>query len=161
MLVGVGVGLLMVTVSDSVPAGLGVLAWGIGGLGIGMAYSPLSVTALAEADPGQEGTATSALQLSDVLGVALGTGLGGVIIAHGAQGGKAGGPALVAVFGVALAVSAIGLALSRRLPQTVVAKADEKSVEAGVNPSHLDQFIAGAAPQPVPMVEAPSQNPHS
>ncbi len=161
VLVGAGVALLMVTVSDSVPAALGVLAWGIGGLGIGMAYSPLSVTALAEAAPGQEGTATSALQLSDVLGVALGTGLGGVIIAHGAQGGEAGGPALVGVFGVALAVSVIGLALSRRLPKAIVAGADEKAVQAVAEPGHLDQFIAGAAPQPVPMVEAPSQNPHS
>jgi predicted MFS family arabinose efflux permease len=128
VLVGAGVALLMVTVSDSVPAALGVLAWGIGGLGIGMAYSPLSVTALAEAEPGQEGTATSALQLSDVLGVALGTGLGGVIIAHGAQGGTAGGPALVGVFGVALVMSAIGLALSRRLPKAIVGAADENAV---------------------------------
>ncbi len=161
VLVGAGVALLMVTVSDSVPAALGVVAWGIGGLGIGMAYSPLSVTALAEAEPGQEGTATSALQLSDVLGVALGTGLGGVIIAHGAQGGKAGGAALVGVFGVALAMSVIGLALSRRLPKAIVAEADESPVRPMAEPGHLDQIIAGAAPQPIPMVEAPSQNPHS
>ena len=118
MLVGAGVGLLMVTVWDAVPAALGVLAWGVGGLGIGMAYSPLSVSALAEAEPGQEGTATSALQLSDVLGVALGTGLGGVIIAHDANGPTAGGSALVGVFGVALAMSLVGLGSAGACPAT-------------------------------------------
>jgi MFS family permease len=166
--VGAGIGLLMATVSGSVPAALGVVAWGIGGLGIGMAYSPLSVTALAEAEAGQEGRATSALQLSDVLGVALGTGLGGVIIAHGAQGGKAGGPALVAVFAVALAVSVVGVVLSRRLPRHLEAESAPEPVRSAppsASPSlsvgHLDQIIAGAAPQPVPAVEAPSQNPHS
>jgi MFS family permease len=170
--VAAGVGLLMVTVSSSVPPVLGVLAWGIAGLGIGVAYSPLSVSALAEAAPGQEGAATSALQLSDVLGVALGTGLGGVIIAHGAQGGKAGGPALLGVFGVALGVSLVGVVLSRRLPRHVVrsadagaqagvASADEDIVGAAAGSGRLDQFIAGAGPQPVPVVESPSQNPHS
>ncbi len=93
---------------------------GSAGLGIGMAYSPLSVTALAEAEPGQEGTATAALQLSDVLGVTLGTGLGGVIIAHAAHAGRAGAGALVGVFAVALAVSLVGLALSHRLPRRLV-----------------------------------------
>ncbi len=181
VLVGAGVGLLMVTVSSAVPAAVGVLAWGIGGLGIGLAYSPLSVAALAEAEPGQEGTATSALQLSDVLGVALGTGLGGVIIAHGAQGDQAGGGALVGVFAVALAVSVVGVGLSRRLPRRVDdpepppaprpatdpeaqparRPADEDRVGPAAGHGHLDQIIAGAGPQPLPVVEAPSQNPHS
>ncbi len=166
VLVGAGVALLTATVSDSVPVLLGVAAWGIGGLGIGMAYSPLSVSALAEAEPGQEGTATSALQLSDVLGVALGTGLGGVIIAHGASGANAAGGALVGVFGTALAMSAVGLVLSRRLPRRVdgphgpSAPADG---EAGsvTSTGHLDEVVADAAPQPVPAADAPSQNPHS
>ncbi len=87
LFVGLGIALLMVTVLHGVPVGLGVVAWGVAGLGIGVAYSPLSVTALAEAEPGQEGAATAALQLSDVLGVALGTGIGGVIIGAGHRAG--------------------------------------------------------------------------
>jgi predicted MFS family arabinose efflux permease len=118
--VALGVGLLLLTTWSSVPPVLAVLAWGIGGLGIGTAYSPLSVAALAEAEPGQEGTATAALQLSDVLGVTLGTGLGGVIIAHAAHAGRAGPGALVGVFAVALGVSLVGLALSHRLPRRLV-----------------------------------------
>jgi len=162
--VAVGIALLMATVSSSVPVVLGVLAWGIGGLGIGMAYSPLSVTALAEAEPGQEGTATAALQLSDVLGVALGTGLGGVIIAHGAQGATAGGAALTGVFAVALAVSLVGVVLSRRLPRRLPVAggphgrsgvADERRIGSAIGGGHLDQIVAGAAPQPVPVVEGP------
>ena len=107
VLVAAGVGLLMVTVSPSVPAAAGRA--GLGHRRAGHRRGLLAAVGDARwprPTPGQEGAATSALQLSDVLGVALGTGLGGVIIAHGAQGGKAGGPALLAVFGVALAVSA-------------------------------------------------------
>ena len=48
----------------------------------------LSLTMLREAPPGAEGAATSGLQLSDVLGTALGTGVGGALIAFGVSGGR-------------------------------------------------------------------------
>jgi MFS family permease len=60
-----------------------LIAGGLTGLGMGTAYSPLSVVTLAEAEPGHEGAATSALQMTDILGIALGTGLGGVLVNSG------------------------------------------------------------------------------
>ncbi len=96
---------------------LGIVAWGVGGLGIGLAYAPLSMTTLSLARPGREGTATSALQLSDVLGgAALGTGIGGVVVAGGARAGWGPRPGILLVFAMALTVSLIGVVLSRRLP---------------------------------------------
>jgi len=141
LFVALGIVLLLVTLLDGVPVWLGVLAWGIGGLGIGAAYSPLSVTALAEAEPGQEGAATAALQLSDVLGVALGTGIGGVIIGAGHRAGWTPRPALVIVFSVALAVSLVGAALANRLPARVVHVTPHTAGEV------FDEVVTGSAPQ--------------
>jgi MFS family permease len=140
-LVALGIGLLMLTLSDAVPVWLGVVAWAVGGLGIGVAYSPLSVTALAEAEPGQEGAATAALQLSDVLGVALGTGVGGVIIGAGHRAGWTPRPALLIVFSVALAVSLVGAALANRLPASVL---HETPPSRG---AVFDEVATGSAPQ--------------
>ena len=117
--VGVGVGLMMVTLLDGVPVVLAVVAWSVAGLGIGLAYAPLSLTALALAEPGREGSATASLQLSDVLGTALGTGIGGVIIATGQRQDWALRPTLLAIFAMALGMSVIGVLLARRLPRTI------------------------------------------
>jgi MFS family permease len=61
---------------------LAPIAWGIGGLGWGLAYTTLSLVVLEMGPVGREGNSTSALQVANVLGSALGTGLGGVIIAY-------------------------------------------------------------------------------
>ena len=69
-LVAVGLGVMCVVLLPSVPPALAVVAWALAGAGIGTAYAPLSVTTLDLAAPGEEGRATSALQLCDVLGQA-------------------------------------------------------------------------------------------
>jgi len=61
--------------------GVAPVAWGVAGLGMGLAYSTLSLVVLETASVDQQGTASASLQLASVLGSALGTGLGGVIIA--------------------------------------------------------------------------------
>ncbi|HEY5155570.1 MAG TPA: MFS transporter [Acidimicrobiales bacterium] len=154
-LVGTGVVLMIVTLVPGVPVGLGVVAWGVAGMGIGMAYSPLSVTALAEAGAGQEGSATASLQLSDVLGIALGTGIGGVVVATGDRAGWSPRPALLIVMGLSLAVSLVGMSLVGRLPHRVI------PVE-GAARRPIDEILAGAAEQPPMPAEADraSPNPH-
>src|SRR5262249_1383088 len=80
-IVVLGVGAMTTVVATSIPVWLAVPAWMVGGLGIGLAYAPLSQAALAAAEPGRMGAASSSLQLSDVLGVAVGTGIGGALVA--------------------------------------------------------------------------------
>ena len=58
-----------------------IAAFGVAGLGMGLAYSPLALIVLREASPETQGTATSALSLTDSLGTALGTGLTGALVA--------------------------------------------------------------------------------
>jgi MFS family permease len=122
-LVTVGLGLMCVVLLPSVPPALGILAWGIAGGGIGTAYAPLTVTTLNRAAPGEEGRATSALQLCDVLGQALGTGVAGSIVAAGAAGiGHRPGVALAFSFGISVALTAI--IVGARLPRRLIGPAE-------------------------------------
>jgi MFS family permease len=102
--------------SPAVPVAVGIVAWAVAGLGMGFAYSTMSLVVLREAPAGQEGTASSALQLSDVLGTALGAGIGGALVAGGVALGLDGWWGLAAAFAVGAAVDVVGLSLSGRLP---------------------------------------------
>ena len=106
---------MCVVLLPQVPSALAVMAWAIAGAGIGTAYAPLSVTTLDRAAAGEEGRATSALQLCDVLGQALGTGVAGAIVAAAAAGmGHGPGVALAFSFGIAVALT--GVVVGARLP---------------------------------------------
>jgi MFS family permease len=102
--------------SPNVPVAYGIAIWGLAGLGMGLSYSPLSLTVLAHAPPGGQGAATSGLQLSDVLGTALGTGIGGAIIAGAATAGFDGWVGLAGSFAVGIVAALDGAILARRLP---------------------------------------------
>jgi MFS family permease len=107
----------MIVALGSVPVGVTVLAWTIGGLGMGLSYAPISVTVLGTAAPGQEGRASASLQLTDVLGVALGTGLAGVFVALGDGRDWATGSSLTIAFVITLAVAVGGVLAAGRLPR--------------------------------------------
>ncbi len=100
----------------ALPALLALLAWSVAGLGMGLAFSTISLLVLESAPEGQEGTASAAMQLANVLGIAFGAGIGGVVM--GMLG--TGAPALTAGFGVQsllmIAVAGLGIAAAMRLP---------------------------------------------
>lgn len=97
------------------PVVIGLAAWTVAGFGMGIAYAPLSLTVLREAEPGAVGAAASGLQLSDVLGIALGTGVGGALVAIGARAGLDPWVGLLGAFAVGAAVGLAGLAVAGRL----------------------------------------------
>jgi MFS family permease len=111
----VGLALAAFTLVPGVPVGIAALAWGIAGLGQGLAYSPLTLVTLAEAEPGREGAATASLQLTDVLGTALGTGAGGAIVAAGLTAGWSRRSALGIVFALMFAAAVVALLAAARL----------------------------------------------
>jgi MFS family permease len=113
-LIAIGLAMMCVVLLASVPPALGIVAWALAGAGIGTAYAPLSVTTLDRAAPGEEGRATSTLQLYDVLGQALGTGVAGAIVAATAAIGHGRGAALAFSFAIAAALA--GLIAGTRLP---------------------------------------------
>jgi MFS family permease len=94
---------------------LAIPTFGLAGLGMGLAYSPLTLIVLREAPPGEQGSASSALSLTDSLGTALGTGVVGAVVAASVRGTGEPVAGLVAGFAVAIGVGFVGLALSSRL----------------------------------------------
>ena len=103
------------TLDRQVPVVLSFAAFALAGLGMGLAFAPQSLIVLAEAPPDEQGSATSALSLSDLLGMALGTGFAGAILAAGLRGGASIGNALFPAFLLGAAAAALGVALSGRL----------------------------------------------
>lgn len=101
---------------DAVPIPLAGAGWGLAGFGMGMSYSGLSLIVLAAAPAGREGSATSAMQLSDVLGMAVGTGLGGAAVAVAERAGTGVRPGVAVAFGLASAAGVLACVASRRLP---------------------------------------------
>ena len=127
-LVAVGLGMMCVVLLPSVPPELAILAWAVAGAGIGTAYAPLSVTTLNRAAPGEEGRATSALQLCDVLGQAIGTGVAGAIVAATAAGiGHGPGVALAFSFGIVVAL--IGVIIGARLPSQLISRSPHEAAD--------------------------------
>jgi MFS family permease len=100
---------------ERVPLGVWFVATAVAGLGMGLGYAPLSNVTLAAAEPDREGAASAALQLSDVLGIALGTGVGGAIVSAGNRAGLEPAVALAAVFGMSAAVAVLVVLLAGRL----------------------------------------------
>jgi MFS family permease len=80
-LLGAGVAGFATLLASAVPIFAGVAAWAVAGLGMGIAYSTLSLVILGVPEAGREGVAATALQLVNVLGIAAGTGAGGVLVA--------------------------------------------------------------------------------
>jgi MFS family permease len=109
-----GIAGMMLVLQPRVPVAAGLAAWTIAGLGMGLAYAPLSLLMLREAPPGREGWASASLNLTDVLGTAIGVGVGGAAVA------AATGPSLhlgvMAAFTIAAAVGVAALVLTGRLP---------------------------------------------
>ena len=107
----------MLLALTTIPIPIAIVLWSLGGLGVGLSYAPIAVTVLGAAPPGREGSSSAAMQLTDVLGVSLGTGLGGVFIAVGDAGDWSTATSLALAFGLMLVVAAGGAVAARRLPR--------------------------------------------
>ena len=133
LLVLAGLGLMGVALLPSVPPEFAVLAWAVAGGGMGLAYAPLSVTTLDLAVPGAEGKATAGLQLFDVLGQALGTGVAGALVATTAASlGHRSGVGLAFLFGAVVGIGAVVVAA--RIPARLTGS---RSVAAPANQAEL------------------------
>jgi MFS family permease len=124
LIVALGIAVEAAALLPGVPVAVGVAGWAVGGFGIGLAYSPVSLIVLGEAPSGQEGAASAALQLADTLGVALGAGLGGVLVAVGATAGWHARAGIAGAFALTAAVALIAAVLTRRIPSRTIPAAE-------------------------------------
>lgn len=129
------IGMLFV-LSPEVTWLVAIVAFGVAGLGMGLAYSPLALIVLREAAPEAQGASTSALSLTDSVGTALGTGITGAIVAASVRSVGDPAPGLAIGFIVAIGVGIVGLALSGRLrPRTVPAASMSLASASSSSPS--------------------------
>ena len=116
LLIVAGVAGIGVVAATTVPVSVAVVAWGIAGLGMGIAYSTATLVVLESAPTGSEGAASSAAQLANVLGTALGTGVGGaILIVVSALPASSTGAGIVVVDASAIAAAMLALLTARRL----------------------------------------------
>jgi MFS family permease len=115
VVLGIGIGCFATVLIPTVPIIVAVVTWSVAGLAMGLSYSTPSLVTLREALPEEQGSATAALQLSDVLGTSLGTGLGGALVAAGSPPGGVDWPGLAATFAVSAGVAFAGLLVTTRL----------------------------------------------
>jgi MFS family permease len=141
--VAVGIVGFAAVLSPAVPIVVGVVAWAVAGLGMGFSYSPLALLVLRDATPETQGTSTAGLQLSDVVGTALGTGVGGALIAYAHREGAEGWVGLAWAFGVGVAVAIAGFLLAGRLGGPVPHAAHDRMSEVV---EAARRTVDGAAP---------------
>ena len=118
LILGAATGVLLATLDGSLPGvGLALVAWTVGGFGIGLAFGVVNVVAYRESTDAEAGHISMSLQLGDIVGAALGTGLGGALVALGSEQGWSTGRALLIWWGF-LAVAALAGAplVTRHIP---------------------------------------------
>jgi MFS family permease len=129
-LIGAGIGLEVAVAVTSLPTWWAAAGWAIAGLGMGVAYSLTTLTSIQSAPPGGEGAASASIQLANTLGVALGTGVAGAIVAVGAVGlGLA--PAIALAELAMLVLCGLTVAVSGRVPSAPVGL-DNQTVSANL-----------------------------
>ena len=116
LLIAFGLAGIASVLFPGVAVGVAPVAWGVAGLGMGLAYSTLSLVVLEGAPADQQGNASASLQLSSVLGSALGTGLGGAIIALVTMPGGAPRSGILVVDILVIVVSDLALLTAVGLP---------------------------------------------
>ena len=116
LVVAVGLAGIASILIPGIPATVAIVAWGVGGLGMGLAYSTLSLVVLETAPKDQVGSASASMELSSVLGTALGTGLGGVIIAFAAGSGRSPSWGIAVIDLLVIAVIGFAILTAVRLP---------------------------------------------
>ncbi len=117
LLIVLGIAGVAATLLPAVPVLFAALGWAVAGLGIGLAFSTHSLVVLESAPAGQEGSSAAALQLANVLGFALGAGIGGVIVGSTSASGAVSLSGLLYQDLLMVGVALLAMLVARRLPE--------------------------------------------
>jgi MFS family permease len=114
VLVLCGIGLAALATSLAVPAWTAALGWTVGGLGMGLGLTSLSVLLLELSPAREQGANASALQVSDALGSIVMIGTAGAVFAGLSSGSNRAEPFLV-IDAVMAAVCVAGALVAHRV----------------------------------------------
>jgi MFS family permease len=115
VLIVAGIAGMVISLQPGVPVGEALVAWSVAGLGTGLAFAPTSLMMLREASSGRAGRASASLNISEVLGIALGAGIGGAALATASNRWPV-PTGMTIAFSVAAFVAIVALAVTDRLP---------------------------------------------
>jgi MFS family permease len=115
-LIAIGIAAEAAVPVSSVPVWVAAVAWAVAGLGMGLAYSTATLIVIETAEPGAEGAASAGMQLANTLGVAIGTGVAGGVIAFGAIGLGGIAPAIAIADMLLVVACGLTLAVIGRIP---------------------------------------------
>jgi MFS family permease len=111
-----GIAGMAISLRPGVSVAVAFAAWSVAGLGMGLAYAPTSLLTLREATAERTGWASASLNLADVLGTALGAGLGGGALVLASNQGWPLSTGVSLAFAIAATGGLVGLSVTRRLP---------------------------------------------
>jgi MFS family permease len=114
-LIIVGIAGTASVLSPSTIVGLAPVTWGIAGMGMGIAFPTATLVALGSAPEGREGEASAAMQLANVLGMAVGTGVGGALFGFATASGYSTAIAIALVETCGVVTGILGLGAAFRL----------------------------------------------
>lgn len=114
-LLALGIAAVAAVLISPLPLYLVPIGWALGGAGIGTAYNAGSLICIAAAPAGREGEVSGQLQLTEALGTAVGTGLGGILLALGLKLGLGASSAHALIFALPLTAALVGGAVARRI----------------------------------------------
>jgi MFS family permease len=98
------------------PLALPYVGWTVAGVGMGIAFPTIPLTAMNASAVGQEAGQLSPVLLMDTLGVAVGAGLGGAFVALARSSGVQLRAGIGGAFAIGLAAAIVLVAVARRLP---------------------------------------------
>ncbi|MFN2375328.1 MAG: MFS transporter [Candidatus Binatia bacterium] len=96
------------------PGLVAIASWAVAGFGIGISYPTTTLIVFERTPEGGEGSAASALQLVNVLGVAFGAGAGGAILALATARGGSQTAAIATIDAVMMVAALIGIWATNR-----------------------------------------------
>ena len=121
-----GIVLVSPVLSSAWPLWATFVAWGVGGLGMGLLFNPTTVSAMSFAAPGHEGMVGGQVSLADAVGFSLMGGIGGAMVALAERTSMS----LMTALGINFALAAV-LACTGMLASRNVARAGDAAI-AGV-----------------------------
>jgi MFS family permease len=117
-LVVAGVGATLLPLWPAMSPWSAVAAWTIAGLGMGIAHPVTTVTILSDAPPGREGEVSGTMQIANSLSIAIGTGLGGDLLARFAADGGPIAAGIACVDVAAVVTGLVAIAATRGVADT-------------------------------------------
>src|SRR4029077_13880879 len=113
-MVALGIIVMSTVLLASVPAFVAALGWLIGGLGMGLGITSLSVLVLELSPPAEQGAHARALQVSDAFGSIVLIGLAGAIFAGLHEPGRDNAHVFLVIYLMTAAFAALGAVVAPR-----------------------------------------------